>query len=168
MINKALQQKLLKMMKIDQNMRFGHIKNKKPWNFNIDKNNTIKLKKIIKQYGWPGIPMVGKKGSVAAWILAQHADHDLQWQKRCLKMMQTSYAKNNVEGKYLALLTDRVLLASGKWQLYGTQYRVRNKKLNERPIKDRKNLGNRRKKMGLDSFTTEKKMMMQHYKKYNK
>ncbi|MBL7022226.1 hypothetical protein ISR92_02850 [Patescibacteria group bacterium] len=134
MINKKLQQELLTLMKADQKMRFGAIKGKTKWDVNMDKNNTIKLKKIVKKYGWPDIPMVGKKGAEAAWILAQHADHDLNWQKKCLKLLQASYDKGNIESKYLALLTDRVLTGSGKWQLYGTQFHVNKDKLSEKLI----------------------------------
>ncbi len=168
MINKKLQQELLSMMEADQKMRFAAMKRKIKWDFNIDRNNTIKLKKIVKKYGWPDIPMVGKKGSVAAWILAQHADHDLNWQKKCLKLIKKSHLNGGIESKYLALMTDRVLTGSGKWQLYGTQFHVRNGKLFEKPIKDKKNLSKRRKEFGLEPFSIYKKKTISSYAKYSK
>lgn len=42
------------------------------------------MKKIVKKHGWPGISLVGKKASVGAWLLAQHADRDLRFQKNVL------------------------------------------------------------------------------------
>ncbi len=156
------------MMKSDQKMRFAAMKDKTKWDFNIDKNNTKELKKIVKKYGWPDIPMVGKKGSVAAWILAQHADHDLNWQKKCLKLIQKSHLNDGIESKYLALMTDRVLTGSGKWQLYGTQFHVRKGKLSEKPIKDRKNLSKRLKELGMEPFPIYKKKLINNYKKYSK
>ena len=54
----------------------------------IDSKNRTRLKEIVDQHGWPGKSMVGKDGAHAAWLLAQHADADLEFQKKCLALMQ--------------------------------------------------------------------------------
>jgi hypothetical protein len=91
-MNKKLEKIINKMVEIDQKMRKKAMKtgilNKK-----IDKKNTLKMKKIIKQYGWPTISMVGEKASKNAWLLVQHADHDVEFQKKCLKLMGSIYKK---------------------------------------------------------------------------
>mgnify|MGYP001595563003 CR=1 FL=1 len=56
------------------------------WDHATDKKNTTELKKIIKKYGWPTIPLVGKRASFCAWLLVQHADHHRQFQKIELKL----------------------------------------------------------------------------------
>ena len=56
-----------------------------------------------------------------AWLLVQHADADVKFQRRCLDLM-ARLPKGEVSISNLAYLTDRVLLAEGKKQLYGTQF----------------------------------------------
>ena len=67
------------MAKKDQEMRSGHKKGVR-LNGNIDKQNNAELKRIIREYGWPTISLVGKKASSNAWLLAQHADKDQKFQ----------------------------------------------------------------------------------------
>lgn len=47
----------------------------------IDQDNTQWLGELLATRGWPGRTLVGEDGAQAAWLLAQHADHnpDLQW-----------------------------------------------------------------------------------------
>lgn len=144
-MNKILRDELLQHMKADQEMRF-----KGTMDQSIDLRNTAWLKKVLKQHGWPDIKMVGKKGSIAAWILAQHADHDPEFQYHCLELMTKSYLQGNIEPEYFALLTDRVRVNQGKKQIYGTQnYRRRDGILYSRPILNMKKLPRLRKQMGL-------------------
>jgi len=63
------------MAEKDQGMRL-----KGKWDTKIDIKNTESLKKIIKEIGWPNIETVGKKISHYAWLIAQHADHDVKFQ----------------------------------------------------------------------------------------
>jgi hypothetical protein len=46
-------------------------------------------------------------------------------------------------------LTDRVLLAEGKKQVYGTQFTLVNGKCKPRPLEDEANVDQRRKEVGL-------------------
>lgn len=59
----------------------------------VDIANTARLKQIIAEYGWPTASMVGKKASYSAWLLAQHADLDLDFQKSCLQKMRTCHKR---------------------------------------------------------------------------
>ena len=82
--------------------------------------NTQWLKNVVERHGWPGHSLVGRDGAAAAWLLAQHADLDPSFQRRCLDLM-TAMPTGEVSPHHIAYLTDRVLLAEGAPQLYGTQ-----------------------------------------------
>ncbi|MGH3697704.1 MAG: DUF6624 domain-containing protein [Pseudonocardiaceae bacterium] len=86
----------------------------------IDQANTQWLKHVVERHGWPGQSLVGRHGAAAAWLLVQHADRDPSFQRRCLDLM-TAMPPGEVMPHHIAYLTDRVLLAEGAPQLYGTQ-----------------------------------------------
>lgn len=86
----------------------------------IDQDNTQWLKNIVERHGWPGQSLAGQQGAAAAWLLVQHADHDPNFRRRCLDLM-TAMPPGEVVPQHIAYLTDRVLLAEGAPQLYGTQ-----------------------------------------------
>jgi hypothetical protein len=54
----------------------------------IDRKNTAWLKMVVTAHGWPGKSAVGEDGAQAAWLLVQHADHDRDFQKQCLKPIE--------------------------------------------------------------------------------
>jgi len=121
----------------------------------VDMNLTARLKQIVAKYGWPTNSMVGVEGALSAFLLAQHADADLEFQRRCLKLMQNA-PEGEVSKADIAYLTDRVLVNSGQKQLYGTQFHLENGKRVPRPIADEANLDQRRKEARLitmDAYT---------------
>jgi hypothetical protein len=69
MINAKLARQINLMAKKDQLMR-NNAQKTGNWDKSVDKNNTIILRRIIKDYGWPTINLVGKKASNNAWLLA--------------------------------------------------------------------------------------------------
>ena len=87
----------------------------------IDRRNTRYLQQIVASIGWPGRSLVGHRGAFAAWLLVQHADHDLAFQKRCLELLTAAVAAGDAEAKHVAYLIDRVRVAEGLGQVYGTQ-----------------------------------------------
>ena len=89
-----------------------------------DEENLRWLKELVEKSGWPTVTMVGQDGAGAAWLLVQHADNEPKFQRECLDLM-TTLPKDEVSRSNLAYLTDRVLLAEGKKQIYGTQFRYR-------------------------------------------
>jgi len=144
-VNKKLQKQLKKMAQKDQKMRKSKI-----WDKKVDLENTKKLKAIVKKYGWPDIDLVGKEASHLAWLIVQHADHDVEFQEKCLKLMKQKLKEKKIDPIEVAYLTDRVRVNKGKKQIYGTQfYLSKNGKLIPRPIYDKKNLDKRRKKLDL-------------------
>lgn len=88
----------------------------------IHEKNNVRIKEIIKGYGWPGISAVGKEGSEAAWLIIQHAVLDTKFMNECLSLLREAAHQGEAEGWCLAYLQDRVLTMSDKPQIYGTQH----------------------------------------------
>ena len=88
----------------------------------IDAESQAYLEALVDEMGWPTISMVGEDGSGAAWLLVQHADDDVAFQARVLELMEPMLANEEILPQHYALLKDRVLLAKGEPQVYGTQF----------------------------------------------
>lgn len=132
-----------------------------------DEHNTKWLAKIIEKQGWPTQSLVGKDGAHSAWLLVQHADADSKFQRKCLDLM-TKAPKDEVSQTDVAYLTDRVLLAEGKKQLYATQFTSANGKWEPRPLEDPANVDKRRKEAGLQPLAEYAKMLEEAYGKAGK
>ena len=114
----------------------------------IDADNTAWLKKIVDERGWLKNSDVGPDGADAAWLIVQHAIGDSLFQRQCLDLM-TAVSKDEISQQNLAGLTDRVLLAEGKNQIYGTQFVVREGEWVPLRLEDEKNVDARRAEAGL-------------------
>lgn len=125
----------------------------------IDADNTAWMKRVVRVHGWPGISLVGPDGAQAAWLLAQHADRDHDFQRECLSLLQAAYENGEATGADVAYLTDRVLVAEGKKQIYGTQFRTEKGESQPYPIEDEGNLDARRRQMGLEPFAEYEQFM---------
>ncbi len=110
----------------------------------IDFANGQRIQDLIKRFGYPSRTMVGEKLMSSFWLLIQHQDFEPDLQKECLKHC-------DFEPRNKAYLTDRVLINSGKKQIYGTQFhKNENGKMEPLPIDDEANVDKRRKEMGLE------------------
>lgn len=47
-----------------------------------------RLGEIMAEHGWPTAELVGEEAARAAWLIAQHADRQLDIQRRALRLMQ--------------------------------------------------------------------------------
>jgi membrane dipeptidase len=166
-----LQRELKDMVRVDQEMRKriidgGSNVDKKLIDdlHEIDAKNTARMKEIIAAYGWPGKSLVGTDGAHNAWLLIQHADRDPPFQKQCLDLIKTAVAQGEASGKDLAYLTDRVLLAEGKKQIYGTQFMQVDGKSEPRPMEDPEHVDDRRKDVGLEPLAEYAKRLREVYK----
>jgi hypothetical protein len=102
----------------------------------IDEENTRSLADILSAQGWPGRTLVGEDGAGAAWLLAQHADHDPVQQRAFLHALRSAAAQGQADQP----------------QLYGTQFTVTDGELGPCPIEDRQRLDERRAEAGLEPF----------------
>jgi hypothetical protein len=112
----------------------------------MDKQHAARLRKIIAEYGWPGKKLVGAEASHAAWLVAQHADIELQ--EQCLELMK-SMPENENDPRQAAYLTDKICVRHGQPQLYGTQYTKQDGELRLAEVEDPEGLDTRRHKIGL-------------------
>jgi hypothetical protein len=126
-MDSELRSELLRRAEQDQAARLSVIGQRRDrelgWEpvFSVDADNMAWLKTVVAKVGWPGRSMVGEDGAHAAWLLAQHADRDPAFQRRCLNLLTDAVERGEASPAELAYLTDRVLLAEGQPQEYGTQ-----------------------------------------------
>jgi hypothetical protein len=120
----------------------------------VDAANAERMSEILDAHGWPGWSLVGREGSEAAWALVQHADADLELQKRGLRLLEAAVAADDASAGDLAYLTDRVRVAEGEPQLYGTQLQMGpdGEPMPRTPIEDEANLDARRAAAGLSTW----------------
>jgi hypothetical protein len=73
---------------------------------------------------WPAKAQVGALASQGAWLIAQHADTQLDVQRVALALLRVAVAEGTAGGsgaRELAMLEDRVAVNEGRPQTYGTQ-----------------------------------------------
>lgn len=129
----------------------------------IDQSNTDRLKDIIKEHSWLTKHLVGVEGVGAAFLIIQHSP-DTAFKEEMLPYLEQSYLSNDgISGQQLALLTDRVFIAQGKAQIYGTQADLSEGKVVFSPIEDEANVDKRRKKMNMPPLEFYRKLMEEMY-----
>lgn len=89
----------------------------------IDAVLTKQLKDIVARYTWPTIAMVGPDASKAATLLLGHTA-DLAWRKSLLPQLTTLADQRQIDPAQLAIVIDKQLVAEGKSQRYGTQFKM--------------------------------------------
>lgn len=161
-MNESTRAELLERAKRDQAMRLETLKHPFKWDGHLAKTNAKYLKQLVEQDGWPTISGVGSDAAQAAWLLVQHADHDIEFQERCLTLMQ-NLPEAEVRPQNIAALTDRIRINRNLPQLYGTQFQGEGKKFGPYPIEDEARLDERRRQFGLESFAQYKARMIAQY-----
>jgi hypothetical protein len=170
MIDEELRCEILYRKEVDQTARLAAIQDGldiealQKINREIDIPNTERMKQIIAQHGWPGNSLIAKDGASAAWLIVQHATHDVPFMEQCLTLMTAAAEKGEASRKELALLIDRVRIRQGKKQLYGTQFRQGSDgQYVAEPIEDESHLDERRQTMGLSTMADEIRGIRQTY-----
>ncbi|MDP5201734.1 DUF6624 domain-containing protein [Flavobacterium sp. DG2-3] len=113
----------------DQKIRYLKIQTSDPAELNalqqkineLDYKNLSAAKEILKNKGWPKISQIGKDGAHNFWLLVQHADQDILFQKAALREMEKLKATKELDLENYAFLYDRVQCNLNYKQLYGTQ-----------------------------------------------
>jgi len=131
----------------------------------VDKANQEQLQSIIEVHGWPSPSRFGEEAANAAWLIAQHADANPVFQRKCLELMQAEKAVSQEDLGYLA---DRVRVNEGRPQLFGTQWIVENDEFKPQPIEDEENLDKRREKIGMPPFDEYVKVMQKQFIEWKK
>jgi hypothetical protein len=84
--------------------------------------NAARLGELINRHGWPAGDIAGKDGSEAAWLIAQHAIGEPEFQRRALRLMQDCATEGRIPAWHAAYLEDRIAMYEGRPQRYGTQW----------------------------------------------
>lgn len=159
-MNKQLKNDLLARRDVDQEMRNRAAKDGfAKWNSSIDEDNTSYLQTVVAEHGWPKISDVGEEAAGAAWLLVQHADHNPDFQATCLALMH-ALPEHEIKLSNIAYLEDRVRVARGEPQLYGTQFLQVEDTIMPSVIFDEENLDKRRAAMGLKPFAVYNQQMI--------
>lgn len=111
------------------------------------------IRAIVSRYGYPNFEKVGKESSDHYFVMVQHSDYDVRFQKMMLPLIKRQVEKKEVIGSNFAYLYDRIQINSGKPQLYGTQleYDVQGNALSKN-LRDRQNVNKRRAEYGMDTL----------------
>lgn len=113
-----------------------------------DSLRTEWLKVVVAERGWPSRAAVGEAGVKAAWSLLQHSA-DGAFQARLLPEVDRAAARGELSPAEVAMMTDRVLVKTGRPQRYGTSFRERAGRLVPDSIEDRAGLEARRAAKGM-------------------
>jgi hypothetical protein len=152
----AIANEIIEMSERDQAMRKSG-----QWDSSIDVENTRRMKENVQQIGWPTRSRGGKRASSMAWLLVQHAAHNQEFQKMCLKLMQEQ-PEGEVDPMNIAYLEDRLREEEGRAQLYGTQFRLDAQGNAELlPIEDPERVDERRKSVGMGTLAEYTNQMEQ-------
>jgi len=116
-----------------------------------DSANLAQAKIIIRTYGWPKISEVGKDGQNNLWLIVQHADNDVFFQKAVLSAMRKLDGTHELNTENYAFLYDRVQCNLNYKQLYGTQvnWTAKGEATGFRSILDENKVDERRHALGL-------------------
>ena len=88
----------------------------------VHERNADRLAQIIAQIGWPSATAVGEDAARSAFLIVQHAISRPAFMRSCLPLLQRAAQIGEVPQIEVAMLTDRMLIFSGKPQIYGTQF----------------------------------------------
>lgn len=172
-MNDQLRNELLARMEEEQNLRRDSINSPDDIQLimhmlEVDTQNSMWLDEMIEQHGWPTRSLVGEEAAQAAFLIVQHSPA-LEFQKKCLQLLEQAVQENEADPISLAYLTDRIRISEGKPQRYGTQGQTSpDGSITPFPIEDEEQVDERRKAIGLEPVVEYFKSMNQRYKTQTK
>lgn len=120
----------------------------------IHENNASRLQAIIAEIGWPTARMVGEPAAKAAWLIAQHAISQPEFQRACLGLLAEAAREHAIPLWQPAMLEDRIRVFEGKPQFYGTQLKPDARgNLQPHTIEDPESVEQRRRAVGLEPLS---------------
>jgi len=132
----------------------------------VDRANTARLKVLFASCGFPDRDQHGEQAQGDAWLLVQHADHDVAFQKHVLSLLETMAAQRGEPLRpSFAYLADRVAVAEGRPQLYGTQLMAPAEQpcnFDFDPMDDREKVEARRAALGLPPLAIYKEIVLEN------
>jgi hypothetical protein len=128
-----------------------------------DSLRTVRLREIVSASGWPGRRLVGREAAKSAWLILQHSNA-LDLQQALLPKLWLAADSGEVSKGEIAMLTDRVLLRSGKRQRYGTGFSLQGGRMVLDSVETLDGLDARRAAVGLPPMAEYAKKLAEVYK----
>lgn len=107
--------------------------------------------------------MIGAEGSTSLWLLVQHQDDDVAFQKQCLNLLKTAVDKNEASYTHYAYLLDRTRMNENLPQMYGTQWIGIQSEPTLYQTENIEQLDERRAQVGLIPLAEYKKLLIETY-----
>jgi len=160
--DKVLQAELLAIRDADQSPRLAYeaVGKRSGWNSpdlqplaeamrKADDANLPRVIAILDQHGWVGTDVVGPLAADTLFLVVQHSNTATQ--KKYLPLLRAAVQQGKANAGSLAMMEDRVAVAEGRPQLYGTQLYsdAFNPTMRLRPIEDPEHVDERRAAVGL-------------------
>ena len=138
----SLRSKLRGMIDQDQSARLAFDDNQAD---DVDARNGPELLRIFHRYGWVTNSLAGKEAAHDFWLLVQHQSLDIQ--QRMLPALKAAAEKGDASEADYAYLYDRVQMARGEPQHWGTQVKCERGKPELYAVDDLAGLDGRRKQL---------------------
>jgi len=113
----------------------------------IDQANLAALVKMLPPEGWFSYSRYGRPAADAAFHIVQHGDTATQ--ERILPQIEAMSKKGEADPESFAKMYDRVAIAEGRLQRYGTQFDCVDGYIAPFPLEDPSNVDARRRAIGL-------------------
>lgn len=125
----------------------------------VERSNSVRLQALLADCGWPLRGVHGEQAGKDAWRLVRHAGEDLAWQKTVAQHLEQAVLRGEAPGRELAQLDDRIAVAEGRPQRYGTRMRqVDACRWVPYPMDDRDRVAQRRAQFGLPTLEEQEAM----------
>jgi len=129
----------------------------------IDTPHTQRLTQIVATHGFPSRSIVGERAQRAFMIMLQHVT-DESLRAKLVEPIKLAFERKEIGPMEYANFIDRHLIRTGKRQLYGSGFDMKDGKMVLSPTEDLSNLDARRKAIGLPPMTEVVKKMKEIYK----
>jgi hypothetical protein len=130
-----------------------------------DAANQARLDELVREHGWPEKKDVGAKAAYAAFIVVQHAPHEMM--KRYFPMIQKAVERGDLPKAEFARFDDRLRMDAGQPQRYGTQTITDiNGITTFWPIEDEANVDKRRAEVGYEPLAEQARRYKVQYVPY--
>jgi hypothetical protein len=85
----------------------------------MDVSNAAWLKADLRKHGWYRVSTYGADADRAAWLMVQHARHDLKFQEEVLTMLEALWQSGETRGANFAMLYDQTATYRGRPGRFG-------------------------------------------------
>lgn len=115
-----------------------------------DQDHQRRLQLWLAGRSWPSTSDYSSETCEHAWMIALHADNDIEFQEQVLRAMSPLLKAGTLTAVQYAALYDRIAIGKGQPQRYGMFYKVEGGEELDYPTESPEQLTFRRAELGLD------------------